>query len=101
MPPIETKRIPRVGPKGRAGVKGARGLTGKTGLTGARGLIGKPGRKGVDGVTAALQQDDYLERIAAYFDDVHMQLSEQARDIADLRTQLIMLTTGGRVQRIG
>ena len=99
----------KAGHKGLKGLVGAAGQTGKTGLTGKHGLkgsrggIGKPGHKGLKGLRGPIHQDDVLDRIVQYFDDVYGQLQEQAKQISQLRKQIdaLVATRSGRNDQEG
>lgn len=83
---------------GKSGHQGEIGLPGRVGRKGLRGLIGKPGHKGLKGLTGPLRQDDCLERIVHYFDDVHAELLEQHGELAQLTKKVDRLTAESEVR---
>ena len=68
------------------------GLPGKVGRKGLRGVISKPGHKGLRGLSGPVHQDDCLERIVRYFDDVHAELLEHHGQLAQLNKTVDRLT---------
>jgi hypothetical protein len=59
-----------------------------TGPIGRRGKIGKPGRKGPKGLTGPLHEDNVLDMVMTYFDDVYQQLNIQMKRMAQIQQQV-------------
>jgi hypothetical protein len=75
------------------------GVQVKIGATGARGpraagppgKIGKPGRKRLKGLKGPLSNDDVLNVVGTYFEDVYRRLNAQTKQIVVHQTLLDVL----------